>query len=399
MSVKPTMDLGLQPVTNRFVKDKGGTEYKHQLILGLCSTCGLLQLLESFPSEELEPRYDWIKYREPEQHLDKVAVELAALPSINKSSAIFGVSSKDDSLLDRMNKLGFSKTYRLDMEKDLGVCGNYGIETIQHKLDSSIASTIAEKHGKFDLIIARHIVEHAENFSMFLSGLKSLLKDEGYIMFESPDCSKQLKMLDYSMPWEEHTIYFTQTTMKNSFSHEKLKVINFCSYNHSIEDSLVLIVKLDNSILPILPGKKILNSETEVVREYSNGLVHKQEITRKFLSDFRKHKGPVAVFGAGHNASMIINILELVDCVDYVIDDNPSKQGLFMPGSQIPIFGSSVLLDKGISICILSISPDIEDNIIAKNNNFLNKGGLFASFCHLSRHSLYKLIEEGKNLC
>ena len=67
------MDFGMQPICNRFIKLPAEQEYNHSLIIGLCKSCGLIQLLNPFPAIELQPNYDWITYTEPEEHLDNLA--------------------------------------------------------------------------------------------------------------------------------------------------------------------------------------------------------------------------------------------------------------------------------------------------------------------------------------
>ena len=40
---------------------------EHELALAVCRSCGLVQLAEPFPYQDLTPPYDWITYREPEK--------------------------------------------------------------------------------------------------------------------------------------------------------------------------------------------------------------------------------------------------------------------------------------------------------------------------------------------
>jgi hypothetical protein len=54
-----------------------------------------------FPLSQLKPKYDWINYNEPEEHLDKLVKTILNLKNINKSSIIAGVSYKEVSTLER----------------------------------------------------------------------------------------------------------------------------------------------------------------------------------------------------------------------------------------------------------------------------------------------------------
>ena len=74
------------------------------MILGQCKGCGLVQLIKFIPIKKLTPRYNWISYNEPEEHLDRLAKTITKLPGINKYSKVCGLSYKEDSLLERLKK-------------------------------------------------------------------------------------------------------------------------------------------------------------------------------------------------------------------------------------------------------------------------------------------------------
>ena len=384
------LDLGMQPVCNQFLESLKEKTNKYQLLLGLCKDCGLVQLINPFPALELQPKHDWVTYTEPEWHLDDLANILTKLPNIDKDAKICGISFKDDSLLERMKKLGFNKTMRLDLQEDLGSDnGLGGVETIQNLLNISQAKNIVKRYGKFDIVLARHILEHAYKISEFIKPLKNILTPNGYILFEVPDCTKPFEQFDYSTIWEEHIVYFTSETFKNCFSFESLLLERFKLYSYPMENSLVGIVKPADSIKEHFPNKSVLEKENARALAFSQAFPKMKDRLKSFFSDYKRDKGKTAVFGAGHNTCLMINAFELKDYVDCVIDDNKNKQGLFMPGSHLPILSPSVFLNNSINLCILNVNPTLEEDIIAKNRHFIENGGKFISFCPASEISLY----------
>ena len=96
----------------------------------------------------------------------------------------------------------------------------------------------------------------------------------------------------------------------------------------------------------------------------------------------------VIIFGAGHRTAIFISVLKISDLVEFVADDDDRKQGLFMPGLNVPIRSSFALNEKGVGVCILSINVDSEDRLIDALKKRLNETLYFAS---LSPASKYKL--------
>jgi hypothetical protein len=104
----PILNFGPQPLCNRFKVAPNAEEFTHPLVLGECHCCGLLQLIYPVPSTEIVPRIDWLNYTEPEDHLDNLADCLTRLPDLPQNPKACGISHKDDSLLDRLNRPGYS---------------------------------------------------------------------------------------------------------------------------------------------------------------------------------------------------------------------------------------------------------------------------------------------------
>lgn len=378
--VAELLDLGQQPVSNRFLKNPQENEYLYPMKLNLCEATGLIQINDPVPAAELAPRYDWITYNEPEGHLDDLVENIIALSGLNNNAKIGGISFKDDTTLERFNKKGFKHTWRIDPKEDLGIeQPGIGIETIQAYLTADNLSKIIGRRGKSDILIVRHILEHAHDPVQLLEVLKGLTTPNGYIVFEVPDCMQALEICDYTTIWEEHTIYFTPATFRNCFSYSRLSLKWYRNYPYPFENSLIAIVQSDENIQPVSLGGEILQSEILRARNFAKNLEIYKEKLQKFFKEFKEQNGKIALFGAGHLACTFVNILDIKDYIECVVDDHPQKKGLFMPGSKLEIRGSQVLLEKNIKLCLLSLNPLSEKKVIANNQSFVRQGGEFAS--------------------
>jgi hypothetical protein len=78
----------------------------------------------------------------------------------------------------------------------------------------------------------------------------------------------------------------------------------------------------------------------------------------------------------------------LKEHIEFIVDDNPQKRGLFLPGSGLPIVGSDALISEDIKLCLLSVHPQAEDRVIENNQGFTEHGGAFASMFPRSKLAL-----------
>ncbi|MBU1199357.1 MAG: class I SAM-dependent methyltransferase [Nanoarchaeota archaeon] len=389
--VKVLLDFGMQPVCNRFLKkpEEVKGEYKHSLMIGQCLTCGSIQVVNSFPVAELKPEHTWIvRYAEPEEHLDNLADKIANLAGLNPESKFLGISFKDVSLIERMKHKGFENVHCLDTKKDLLITEIAGVESVQDKFTVEKSRELVKKHGRYDIIIARHILEHVYSPKDFMDSLKELLKPEGYIIIEVPGCDQAFELFDYTIPWEEHTLYFTRQSFKHFFGFAGLNIESFEEIDYPLESSLIVIARLKKkqnvSDSSLFPTKDFLSKELELGDAFAKGFSRREKELKNYLSD----KKGVALFGAGHLACSYINFFDIKEQIDFVVDDDPNKKGLFMAGSGIPIFGSGALVEKNIGLCLLSLNPRNEDKVIQKNQAFINNKGIFLSIFPSSKHAL-----------
>lgn len=374
-------DVGMQPIGNRFLKSPHDSEELFPLAMDQCEACGLTQIHEAVPAAALLPPFDWITYDEPEGHLDALVEIIASLPGIGPSSIAAGTSFKDDSTLERLRRKGL-QTWRLDLAADLGATGlapGFGVETVQDRFSTATASSALLHHPPADVLIARHILEHSANPMDFLEALKSLTAPNGYVIVEVPDCSRALDGFDYTVIWEEHVLYYTPETFRQSFAAAGLEVIRAENYPYPFENSLVAIARPSSATREQKTPADVLSRERRRGTVFGSQFRRYRETVVQYLNAQHKEGARIALFGAGHLGCTWVNNLKIGRTIDCVIDDNPNKRGLYMPGSKLPILGSDALLEREISLCLLSLNPIGEEKVMARNSAFTEKGGRFGS--------------------
>ena len=390
-TVQVILELGLQPPSNRFERaDRPNNDF-HPLVVGQCRACGLIQLVKPMPPGMAKSRFEWLTYNEPEGHLDDLVERLRRLPGVNSASRIAGLTYKDDSTLARFNRLGYGNSLRYDAAMDLGIqdpCA--GLESIQAALDMPRAAQLVRRHGLADVLLARHVLEHAHDPAAFVRSAMTLVKPGGYVVFEMPDCTRFVRARDYSFVWEEHIAYFSRDTLAAFMGSAGLAAAEIFTYPYPLEDSLIGVVRnqrLDNAWEPVQDAlKAALEDGRRFGAEYSGRAAKLQALLRAW-----QQKGErVAVFGAGHLATKFVNFFRLAPLIECVVDDNVRKQELLMPGSRLPIFGSHALGSHHIAYCLLSLNPESEQKVLSKNRSYLDRGGRFLSIFAASERSVYR---------
>lgn len=375
--VERILDLGRQPVANRFVSSPEAEEYTHPMVLGQCSRCALVQLVDPVPASELVPLVDWITYNEPEAHLDDLAAELAGLPGLPRDAVFGGVSFKDDTLLDRMGGLGYAHRWRIDPVSDLGITTpGAGVESVEAALDAASAARIVSDRGAADVLVVRHIAEHAHDVRGFCSALESLVRPGGYVVLEVPDCSRSLETRDYSSLWEEHIAYFTASTFRGLVTGLGWQEWSYRVAPYPFEDSLVVVARVGGAAdeCAFQPPA----SEFDRAHGFAADWGARRTRWRAALERYGGPEG-VCLYGAGHVAVTFVNLLGLEGVVSFVADDDEHKRGLLLAGSRLPVRPSSALYEGRARLCLMCLSPTAEAKVAEIHEAFVERGGVMAS--------------------
>jgi hypothetical protein len=375
-----SVSLGLKPVSNRFLSKKNEMAPKFPLGISISGDTGLVSIEQPFPVDEVKPRFDWITCFEPEAHLDNLVEKLINLPGIDNNSLIGAYSFKDDSTIDRLNNKGYKNTWRIDPEHDLNVDKFSNIETYQHEFTIEKSIEIKKKYGQADILLVRHVVEHAYNINKFIDAIRLLVRPNGYILWELPSCEKPLNSGDCTMIWEEHIHYFTEFTFRQFLINQEFYVNSFSIISYPMEDCIVAITQnLVNKKTDTIVKREVVDNEIKRAKKYLE-IIQKNilDIPIK-LSNIKKKSGKIAIFGAGHATVAFISILGLEHLIDFIVDDNPNKINKKLPAGNIPIIHSSELYIQDIKICLLGTNPQSHTKIIDKHRDFVKNGSVFVS--------------------
>ena len=389
-SVTTLIDFGSHPPSNRFEKIGTIEKDRHRLRIGQCLGCGMIQLIDAMRPNMVKSHYKWIKYNEPEGHLDALVDSLIKRIGEDKTTKIFGLTYKDSSILERLKNLGFSNTYCFDMKNNFSISDDEaGLESIQEVIDTPLIEQLQNNYGKADVLLIRHFLEHVHDPLNFLQIIKLLVKPEGYIVFEVPDCTRFIEVCDYPFIWEEHITYLNSYTMRLILEKSHLLLEELKIYPYTYEDSLVAIVK--NTPAPFQNKKNTLTIDGEIKagKKFSRQFVNRKEQIFNLLTHWHSEGKNVAIYGAGHMAAKFLNFYEIGKFFKFVIDDDKEKQKLLMPDSRLVIVDSSNL--EKVDYCLLILSPESESIVYNKNKSYLDNGGVFYSIFASNVQSIYSV--------
>lgn len=392
INLKKVLKTKQLPISTRYKKNPTEKEFLKHIELNSCLDCGVFQIGNPIDYKKLVPIYDWISYNEPEDHLDDACRIIKESVSSIEDLCVGGLTYKDDSTLNRLQNLGFKNIWRIDPLKDLEITNRmHNIESIQEKIGANKVNELIDRYGLADVLLVRHIFEHTHHTREFTDSLTRLVKSQGLVIFEVPDCEAAIKSLDYTTLWEEHRYYFTSETFSKSLEILGFEIIDFKCYEYPHENSLVAFTRASGVNKKLNLNTLSRNNHLKDVEIFVKEISSQQEILKQKLKKFKQRKSNIAIFGGGHLSCMFMNIMDCTGYIRCVVDDDPLKQNLYMPGTEIKILGSNSLNDQDIGLCLMAVSPSSEKAIIENNKEFTERGGIFTSIFPQNENNIFNI--------
>jgi hypothetical protein len=209
-----------------------------------------------------------------------------------------------------------------------------------------------------------------------------------------PDCRANLERQDYTMIWEEHTLYLTPDNVPAVLAAAGFDCIAQEIHPFPFEDVIVAYARkaapggnIEAAARPAAVAQGVARART-FGQSYQAWTQRYHELCKALTGDGRR----LAAYGAGHLTCAFLNFHQLADYFAFVVDDAPQKQGLFLPKCRLPIVPRNALTPTTISACLFGLDPQLESRIIANNAPYLADGGVFHSMFVDSERSIRKLL-------
>lgn len=218
------------------------------------------------------------------------------------------------------------------------------------------------KNYQADLIVCRHTLEHVTNPADLLEPLRQAIGDrlDTPVFFEVPNALYTFRHLAIWDIIYEHCSYFVPTSLKQTFSHcgfvpqEVREVFDgqfICLESLPANGQIASSDRADE--IEVL-SKDIANFKTKF-----DALV---ETWREKLGKMARLGQKVVIWGTGSKGVTFLNLLNVGNAIEYAVDINPRKQGMYVAGEGQQIVSPEFLRSDRPDIVIV-MNPIYEREI------------------------------------
>lgn len=357
-NLKKVLSLGSTPPANAFLKKEelNNKEDFFPLELNFCKDCTFVQLTHTVSPELLFKNYVYVSSTSPVfiAHFQDLADKVIKRFKLPKNSLVVDIGSNDGILLRPFKEQGMNVLGIDPAEKIATLATKNGIETLPLFFNKKVAGEIVNKRGHASIVTATSVFSHVDDLDEFVSGVKELLADDGVFIIEVYYLSSLLENNLFDTIYHEHLSYFTVKTITTLLNRLGLQVFSiettdthggslrvFAQKNngpHQVDESIKKFMLAEEN-------KKLYDSTTYF--EFARKIDENKRNLLNLLDHIKSSKKTIVGYGAPAKGNTLLNYFEIDEkFLDYIVDDSPWKQGLYTPGTHIPVVSSEELSRK-----------------------------------------------------
>ena len=370
------VDLGSSPPSNSYLtnEDLRSSEAWFPLRVLVCESCWLVQTLDSTDAALLfDADYAYFSGYSSTwvEHCRVYADEATDRFGLDQSSRVVEVGSNDGTLLNFFQGLGMKCTGIEPTASTATVARDLGLEVLEVFLDDEVAGNLVADGLVADLLIANNVLAHMPDIVGFATGCRQLLGSDGVASFEFHHLVELVSKTQFDTIYHEHFSYLSLTSVEAVFKTAGLKVFDVQQLSTHGGSLRVYVQPAESTRFDTCESVHRLRDQEASrgvaspsfyadFQERSNCI---KDDLMEFLIDAKRKGQSVVGYGAAAKGNTLLNYAGVrPDLISYVVDNNPAKQGRYLPGSRIPIVDEQRIVDDSPDL-VLVLPWNIRDEI------------------------------------
>jgi|SRR3989344_162126 len=382
------LDFGRTPPANSFLtrSQLRKKEDFFPLVVSFCSNCGFLTLGHIVDPKILYSNYVYVSSTSPIfiKHFEDLANSVYSRFKLGKESLVIDIGSNDGILLKPFKKLG-AKILGIEPATNISkLARKNGIPTVSAFFKEKVAKRIVVQKGKAKIVTATNLFTHIDDLDEVVRGVKKLLTDDGVFIIEVYYLVDLLEKRYFDLIYHEHLSYLSILPLDKFFKTHGMKIFDVTRipvHGGSIRIFVKPITgpyhthKSVTVFINLEKEKKLFDVAT-YKRFADNVKANKLELI-KLLKKLKRQNKSIAGYGAPAKSTTLLHYFGIgKEVLDFIADDSPYKQGLFTPGTHIPVV-SPVQIYKKKPDYLFLLAWNFADSIVKMQRAFAADGGRF----------------------
>ncbi|MBK8047651.1 MAG: methyltransferase domain-containing protein [Anaerolineales bacterium] len=348
------VDLGMSPLCESYLRadQLNRMEPFYPLHVYVCKECFLVQLEQYVSPEEIFVEYAYFSSYADSWLARAYTAAMIDRFGLGKDSQVVEVASNDGYLLQyfveqQVPALGIepaANVAKVAIEK--------GVPTRVEFFGVACAQQLVKEGIHADLIAGNNVLAQVPDLNDFVAGLQVLLAPKGVVTLEFPHLMRLMEGNQFDTIYHEHFSYFSFLTAEKIFAAHGMTLFDVEELTTHGGSLRIFARHAGDASKPV--GERVVEMRNREIAagftDMSAYLAFAEQVkeTKRKLLEFligaRRAGKKIVGYGAPGKGNTLLNYCGIrTDFLDFTVDRNPYKQGMYLPGTHIPILHPDAL--------------------------------------------------------
>ena len=388
-NIKQALKLTPTPPGNNFLSSENlnHDEEVFPLELHFCEDCHHIQLGHVVDPEFLfQNNYSYVSStsRVFVKHLEEYAKKISERINLNQNSFIIDIGSNDGTCLSFFQKKEM-KVLGVDPAEEVSqIANDNGINTLNDFFNKDLALKIRDQYGLADLITSHNACAHIDDLRSVIDGIDILMGKDSIFVMEVGYFVDVYQNKWFDTIYHEHVDFHTVAPLEKLFESYGMEVFDVERIEPQGGSIRVLVqrkkgrFKIEDNVKKLIELEAELGlDKLETLQIFENEINQLKNQFKDLLDDIKQSGKSIAAYGAPTKATTLSYHFDIDSKdIDFIVDDNPLKQGLFSPGKHIPVLDPSSIYEKKPDVLII-LAWNFADDIMKVHKRYLDEIGSF----------------------
>lgn len=319
------------------------------------------------------------------QHVSHYVAMMVERFGFDEQSHIVELASNDGYLLQFFHERGIPCLGVEPAANIAQVATDKGIPTLTKFFGRAVAHQMKSDGLSADLLIGNNVLAHVPDLDDFVGGIKILLKPDGILTMEFPHVLELIRNNQFDTIYHEHFHYFSLLAIEILFGKHGLAVCDVDELSTHGGSLRIYVQHSEADDLIIQPRvfalrEKERAAKLDQMQTYHTFGERVKETKRKllgFMLAAHENGQSIVGYGAPAKGNTLLNYCGIrTDLLEYTVDRSPHKQGLYLPGTHIPVYAPDKI-DETKPDYLLILPWNLTDEIMQQMSRIREWGGQF----------------------
>jgi SAM-dependent methyltransferase len=381
------LSLGELPLADALLRaeELAQPEPRYPLDVAFCPDCALVQILEELPPQRLfvDNYLYFSSYSDALlEHARAHAARLVTERRLGPDSLVVEIGSNDGYLLRHVAAAGVPVLGVDPAPEQAEAAEAAGVPTLREFFGQPLAQRLRADGRRADVIVANNVMAHTPDLNGFVAGLATLLVEDGVATIENPSVEDLVAHCEFDTVYHEHFSYLSSTAVAALMRRHGLslnRVERFPELHGGTRRWWVSpVAAVEGSARDELAHEAAAGVDrAEHYRSFGERVDRLRHELVGLLRGLRDDGARIAAYGAAAKGATLLNACGIDrELVEFVVDRNPHKQGLFMPGTHQPIRAPEALEAERPDYVLL-LAWNFEREVLEQQQAYRGGGGRF----------------------